>query len=77
MSQKSIWIVLALAIFPTGIRAYDPFSLHAQSRPPQKPRFQTRIEPGDTSAAAKHACKDPAHLKLEYRRVLRVQQLEH
>lgn len=73
----AIFLVMALGFFPLGIRAYDPFSLHAQTRPPLKPRFQTQVLPGDQSAAAKHSCKDPVRLELEHRRIMRVTHEEH
>jgi hypothetical protein len=70
LSQRWVPVAAALLLgfFPTGIRAFDPFTLYSQARVPEKPQITTRIEPGDHSRAAKHSCKDPSHTKLRLRR---------
>jgi hypothetical protein len=54
---------IALGFHPTGIFAFDPFTLYSQVQAPKKSRIVTRVEPGDQSLAAKNSCKDPEQIK--------------
>jgi hypothetical protein len=61
-------LIMALLIYPAGIHAFNPFSLHALSRPPTKPAGATLIRLGDHSLAATHSCKDPSGIKARIQR---------
>jgi len=60
--------VLIPSLTPSGIHAYEPFSLYSQARPPERPSFKTKVRPGEFSAAESHFCKNPWRIKNALRR---------